>query len=46
MLEALADGETDPAAIAALAHQRLRATKAQLSDALGPAGSSTRCTVG
>jgi len=35
MLEALADGETDPAAIAALAHQRLRATKAQLSDALG-----------
>ncbi|HXW90861.1 MAG TPA: IS110 family transposase [Terriglobales bacterium] len=35
MLEALADGETDPAAIAALAHQRLRATKAELSDALG-----------
>jgi len=35
MLEALAEGETDPATIAALAHQRLRATKAQLSDALG-----------
>jgi transposase len=35
MIEALADGETDPAAIAALANQRLRATKAQLSDALG-----------
>ncbi len=35
MLEALADRETAPAAIAALAHQRLRATKAQLSDALG-----------
>src|SRR5215831_13364155 len=35
MLEALADGETDPAALAALADGRLRATKAQLSDALG-----------
>ena len=35
MLEALADGETDPTAIAALANQRLRATKAQLADALG-----------
>jgi transposase len=37
MLQALADGETDPAtlaALAALADQRLRATAAQLSDAL------------
>src|SRR6201993_1357234 len=35
MLHALADGETDPAALAALADQRLRATPAQLRDALG-----------
>jgi transposase len=35
MLEALADGETDPAALVALADQRLRATPAQLHDALG-----------
>jgi transposase len=35
MLKALADGETDPAALAALADQRLRATSAQLRDALG-----------
>jgi transposase len=35
MLKALADGETDPAALAALADQRLRATPAQLVDALG-----------
>jgi hypothetical protein len=35
MLQALADGETDPAALAALADQRLRATPAQLHDALG-----------
>jgi transposase len=35
MLEALADGETNPAALAALADQRLRATQAQLCDALG-----------
>jgi transposase len=35
MLNAIADGETDPAALAALAHQRLRATPAQLQDALG-----------
>jgi len=35
MLHALADGETDPAAVAALAHQRLRATPAELRDALG-----------
>jgi transposase len=35
MLKAVADGETDPAALAALAHQRLRATPAQLVDALG-----------
>jgi transposase len=35
MLKALADGETDPAALAALADQRLRATPEQLRDALG-----------
>jgi transposase len=35
MLRALADGESDPAALAALADQRLRATPAQLRDALG-----------
>src|SRR5215470_12639882 len=35
MLSALADGETDPVALAALADQRLRATSAQLCDALG-----------
>jgi transposase len=35
MLKALADGENDPAVLAALADQRLRATQAQLHDALG-----------
>jgi transposase len=35
MLTALADGETDPAALAALAHVGLRATQEQLCDALG-----------
>src|SRR3989442_1038950 len=35
MLKALADGETSPVALAALADQRLRATPAQLCDALG-----------
>jgi transposase len=35
MLQALADGETDPAALAALADKHLRATPAQLCDALG-----------
>ena len=35
MLRALADGESDPAALAALADHRLRATPAQLHDALG-----------
>jgi transposase len=35
MLKALAEGETDPAAVAALADQRLRATPAELRDALG-----------
>jgi len=35
MLKALAEGETDPAALAALADQRLRATAAELRDALG-----------
>jgi transposase len=35
MLHALADGETDPAVLAALADGRLRATPEQLRDALG-----------
>ncbi len=35
MLKALADGETSPSALAALADQRLRATQQQLCDALG-----------
>jgi transposase len=35
MLHALADGETDPTVVAALAHQRLRATSAEFCDALG-----------
>jgi transposase len=35
MLKALADGETHPAALAALADKKLRATPAQLCDALG-----------
>ena len=35
MLKALADGETNPAALAALADQKLRAAPEQLCDALG-----------
>ena len=35
MLKALAEGETDPTALAAMAHKLLRATQAQLCDALG-----------
>jgi len=35
MLKALSDGETNPVALAALAHERLRATPEQLCDALG-----------
>jgi len=35
MLPALADGETDPAALAALADQRFRATSEQLRDVFG-----------
>src|SRR2546425_5862685 len=35
MLKALADGETNPTALAALADKKLRATQAQLCDALG-----------
>ncbi len=35
MLKALAEGETSPSALAALADQRLRATPSQLQDALG-----------
>lgn len=37
MLQALADGETDPNRLAALAHCRLHATPEQLCDALGAA---------
>jgi transposase len=44
MLQALAHGETDPAALAALADRRLRATSAQLCDALVPVPNSTRST--
>jgi len=46
MLKALADGETNPAALAALADQRLRATPAQLCDALARAPSSALSTGG
>jgi transposase len=35
MVQALADGETDPAALATLANNHLRATQEQLRDALG-----------
>jgi hypothetical protein len=35
MLKALAEGETNPAALAAMADKNLRATRAQLCDALG-----------
>jgi transposase len=35
MLKAVAEGETDPAAVAALADKKLRATQAELRDALG-----------
>ena len=35
MLEAIAEGATDPVAVAALANQRLRATPEALADALG-----------
>ena len=35
MLQAIADGETNPVTVAALADARLRATSEQLSDALG-----------
>src|SRR5580704_8498893 len=35
MLKALADGETDPTTLAALADRKLRATQEQLCDALG-----------
>src|SRR5262249_18283730 len=35
MLKALADGETNPVALAAMADKNLRATQAQLCDALG-----------
>ena len=35
MLKAIADGETEPATLAALAAKRLRATPEQLRDALG-----------
>jgi transposase len=38
MLKAIAEGKTDPAALAALADRRLRATPEQLRDALGACG--------
>jgi transposase len=45
ILQALADGETNPATLAALADRRLRATPDQLCDALG-ASTSTPSTGG
>src|SRR5580692_1226719 len=42
MLNALAEGETNPAALAALADQKLRATPEQLCDALGACTESQR----
>jgi len=42
MLKVLADGETNPAALASLADRNLRATPAPLCDALAPAPSSSR----
>jgi len=42
MLKALAEGETNPAALAVLAHERLRATPEQLCDALGAYRSQAR----
>jgi len=38
MLQAIADGSTDPTAVAALAHQRMRAKPEALRDALGACG--------
>jgi transposase len=46
MLQALADGETDPAALATLAAPRLRATPEQLCDAFQACPSCIRSTVG
>jgi len=46
MLQALGDGETDPAALAALADQRLRATSASCAMHWVRARSSTRSTAG
>jgi transposase len=42
MLQALADGESDPATLASLADQRLRATAAQLGDAFSACTSLNR----
>jgi len=42
MLKALADGATDPAALAALADHGLRATQEQLRGALGACTGLTR----
>jgi transposase len=46
MLQALADGETDPAALATLAAPRLRATPEQLCDAFRRVERCIRSTVG
>ena len=47
MLKALAEGETNPAALVALADQHLRATPEQLCDALGACTeTSSPCTDG
>ena len=46
MLQALADGETNPATLAGLARRRLRATPDQLCDALGACTDSIPSTGG
>jgi transposase len=46
MLKALAEGETNPAALAPLANQHLRATPEQLCDALGACTDLKPCTDG
>jgi len=44
MLQALADGETDPATLAAMANKQLHATSEQLCDALAHAPNSIPST--
>jgi hypothetical protein len=46
MLQALADGETNPATLAALADQRLRATAHELCDAFSACTTLNPCIAG